>query len=254
MATFYEGYRSGKDGFEMRRNGEYSYGPHFHQNVEMLVMKNGRCELTVDGKELALSSGQVAFIDSFCVHSYGRNFGDDHCLLIIPYAYLSEFNRARGNGVLSSPIIDDKNMTDKIMTIIDCFLSEARGGYELFSAVNAVLGLVYRYGEFREAEGDREYDLIRQILSYIDDNFTGDISLKGLSKDLGYAEGHISRVFHKFVKRSFPGYVNDKRLEYLEKIDDGKQKITRLIYEVGFKSVQSYYRAKRDRLVSRENI
>jgi methylphosphotriester-DNA--protein-cysteine methyltransferase len=86
-------------------------------------------------------------------------------------------------------------------------------------------------------------------LFYINQNFKEEINLKILAKQFGYTAEHISRVFNHYLNVSLPEYINGLRLDYVENaIKEGsKENITSLLFSAGFKSIQTYYRAKNKR-------
>ena len=91
-----------------------------------------------------------------------------------------------------------------------------------------------------------ETQLIRDVLSYISEHFRGDVSLPKIAKKFGYAQAHISRVFHRYTDTGLPRYVNGLRLNYVESalLNSPDANLTRLIFDAGFKSLSTYYRAK----------
>ena len=88
---------------------------------------------------------------------------------------------------------------------------------------------------------------MRRVLSYIQENFRGDVSRKRISSELGYSPEHISRVFHTYLGKGLSEYVNELRLSYIDSlIEDGDARsITELIYDAGFGSQQTYYRERK---------
>ena len=108
-----------------------------------------------------------------------------------------------------------------------------------------IMALILAKNPLTAGEGGTENELINKILSYVENNFKEDITLKTLSKYFGYAEGHLSRVFHRYVKISFPRYVNQRRIDYIQQKQQSENKaLSQLIFESGFKSFQTYYRTK----------
>ncbi|MBQ3219170.1 MAG: helix-turn-helix domain-containing protein, partial [Clostridia bacterium] len=62
---------------------------------------------------------------------------------------------------------------------------------------------------------------------------------------LGYSDAHISRIFSLYVKKSLPDYVNELRFKEVNRlIENTNGKITDLIFDAGFNSIQTYYRVK----------
>jgi AraC-like DNA-binding protein len=92
-----------------------------------------------------------------------------------------------------------------------------------------------------------EVALVRKMLLYMQQHFTENLSRAVLARALGYAEAHLSRVFHRYVQTGISEYINGLRLGYIDgKIADGYDgTMTELIYEAGFNSQQTYYRVRK---------
>ena len=96
---------------------------------------------------------------------------------------------------------------------------------------------------------DKEKDetqLIRMLLSYLSECFREEISLPLLARKFGYTEAHLSRVFHRYTNTGLPRYLNRLRLNYVEnrKKNDPDADLTQVIFDAGFRSIPTYYRAK----------
>ncbi len=247
MSKFYESHRSGKDGIYVANRGYNRFPSHFHQNVEIFVLLSGKQEIVVDGISFTAESGSVVFIDNFSVHSYGDSQKGENVVLIIPYNMLSEFNRIRKGKKLARVHLINLDLAKAIMKIVNDFLIEDVGEFERFSAFNMITALIVKEFGLISEEKKIEDELINRILAYVNEHYREKLTLKSLSRSLGYAEGHISRVFHKYVKEGFPAYVNGLRLDYVqEQLKFGDKNVTELIFEAGFSSLQTYYRCKKE--------
>ncbi len=247
MAKFYEAHRSGNEGFMIAKDRRQYFPPHFHQNIEIFVCLSGSQEITIDGKTFVAEENSVVFIDSFIVHSYGKSEGGKNAVVIIPYYALDKFNAFRKGKILGVFHIKSEGLAKKIMTIIDEDLTEKSSEYTRYSAFNSITSSIIKEFGLMDGEVKSEDELINKILSFIAENFKTNITLKSVSKALGYAEGHISRIFHEYVDEGFCKYVNGLRLEFVErerKITD--KKLNELIFDAGFNSIQTYYRAKKE--------
>ena len=246
MKAFYEQNRSGTDGFSCEIRKSFPFPSHFHQNIEIFINIKGNYNITIEKNEYSVKDYSVVFIDSFCVHSYSVGISEDQCVIIIPYSMLTEFNKARCGKTLSSPIINDAELSRKILDIAKEHLMGNVDEYEKFSAVNMILCLILKCGDFSNVSRPKEDELIRKILGYIEENYRDDVSLKSVAKHFGYAEEHVSRVFHSYVNVSFPNYVNTRRLEFVKQMMEiGEKNLTDVIFDAGFKSLQTYYRFKK---------
>ena len=91
-----------------------------------------------------------------------------------------------------------------------------------------------------------ETQLIRAVLSYLSEHFREDVSLPVIARKFGYAQAYVSRVFHRYTNTGLPRYVNRLRLNYIEtrRRNDPSASLTDLIFDAGFKSIPTYYRAR----------
>lgn len=245
MKTFFEEYRSGKLGFMVNTVADEYFPSHFHQNIEIFVCLSGSQEIMVDGEKFTATGGDIIVIDGYKVHSYGESKSGNQRVIIIPHDYLSEFNKLREGKIFAKKIISNKNLAQKIVSVIDETLFNNPTDYQIFASVNMIISLILKESPLIIGESASEQELINKILLYVENNFKENISLKSVAKSLGYAEGHLSRVFHRYVKTSFPRYVNQRRLDFVEQnILKKNQPLSNLIYEAGFNSFQTYYRSK----------
>ena len=199
----------------------------------------------VGGNSFIAKSGSVVVIDNFVVHSYGEGETKEYYALILPYDKVEEFNRLRRDMVLKQIHVEDSDFALSIAQIIREHLNENATEYQRDCAVNLIMALILKKCGLTQGERGSENGLIHKILSFSQENFKENISLKSVAKELGYAEGYLSRVFHHYFKESYPRYVNGLRLNYIERELQKKEKnVTELIFEAGFNSFQTYYRSK----------
>ena len=233
---------------EIQRNKYVKFLPHFHNTIEILVANTSGHTIILNGNTYKLEEGSIVFFDSYDFHGYEDciNKNRDDCVIIIPYLYAKRFNLLRKNMRTSTPILVNKKICASILEIVDRLIIPSTDiniktcGYDL------ILAIINANFNFSLQSTETENDLIRKILQHIKDNFNKEISLTLISKSLGYTEAHISRTFHKYMKTSIPKYINHLRLKYANKLisENPQLKITQVIFDSGFKSIQSYYRNK----------
>lgn len=80
--------------------------------------------------------------------------------------------------------------------------------------------------------------LTKQVLRYIENNYTEQITLKTIAELLEISENHISRVFNKSVGMSIPDYINNIRIEKAKELMlTSNHKMYEIAEIVGFHSV-----------------
>lgn len=251
MKGFYERHRDELEHTHKKRSGSHLYPSHFHQNAEIFILLCGEYNIMVNGEKRELYSGDILFIDSYDIHEYPDERECDNCVIILPYRLMSHFNRLRANRIPTTSVIHSPQLAEELIYIIDTFLDDARPDAVRDDAANLILSLIYSKMEFEGCEYRSEASLMRKILFYIQDNYRTDISRDSIAHALGYTAEHISRVFNKHLSRTLNDYINSLRLTYIEyRLSEADApSLTKLIYEAGFNSEQTYYRARRKRKI-----
>ncbi len=247
MNAFFEKNRQTTNTVSIQRNRTSPFPRHFHNNLEIYLLQQGKRKIHLNGKTHVLTDGMVAFFDSFDIHGYEQSEStNNECVVIIPYGFLDFFNGLRNSLSTSNNIIHDPKLCANLMEIADRLLSKTKNSPLISCAVNLFLTYIYNAYSFNLADRNKDDELIRKILTFLDKNFKSEISLSSLSSNLGYSKEHISRIFHKYFNIGIPQYINDLRLNYfnyLSSLSDNAN-ITELIYQAGFNSIQSFYRNK----------
>ena len=244
---FYEKDREDNAKVHISRSRSHAYPSHFHQNLEVFILKSGKYILTINAHSWELGSGDIAVCDCYDVHEYSEIEQGDDCVIVIPARLLDKFNHTRRNMRIANNVIRDEETALRLIEIADKFISNEDNRSVVDSAAQLILSILESKLRFSENQERGETDLIRKMLSYIQANFRSDITRSQIANALGYTEAHISRVFHKYMGIGIRHYINKLRMDYINAlVDEGdKRSITELIYEAGFGSEQTYYRYKK---------
>lgn len=248
MKGFYEQDREEK-GLAINRNGDHSFEPHYHANLELLLVGRGGYLVNVNENSYEIEDGELVVVDSYDIHSYRKNDNCEKpntCVVVIPYEYLGKFNERKQGARIENSVLKNPQLCEKLLQIIDGFLLKEQDENVLESGIDLALSLLCKELRFTEDKTSGEVDLVRKILSYIHENYQENITRMSIARTLGYTETHISKVFHRFVKKGISAYINELRLNYIEK-KKGEKTLNDLIFEAGFNSERTYYRYRKGR-------
>ena len=251
MKSFYEKKRDDESVPRVHISENHSFPSHFHANLEILIVLKGAYTLMLNGERYPVEENSIAVVDSYDVHGYERtkaHGASDARIVILPYPLLHKFNAERKNLRVASPIIKDEELCKKLVAVADEYLLPDNpkiqsAGTELFLAF--LTGALSFTTDNARGEGA----LIRAILSFIQERYKGECTRAAIAHALGYAEAHISRVFHKYLKMGISQYVNGLRLDYVDyckRMGDERSTVD-LVFGAGFSSMQTYYRQKAKR-------
>lgn len=247
MKSYYERTRDEDVSLIFTRNGDHTYPAHFHTNLEIFLLKKGRYLLTLNGEAHEMREGDIVVIDSFDVHAYQQLSGEDDAVLIFPLSHLRVFDKRRLGKRISNPFLRDAALCERLLSLADSYLGKQNSEEVRTAGGRLLLSILFEHLHFTEDKRADERATVQKILAYLQEHFRERIGRGDIARALGYTEAHISRVFHRYLGKSLPEYLNGLRLQYVERLrrEGDERPISTLAFEAGFGSEQTYYRAKR---------
>ena len=234
-------------------------GLHYHDELEFVIVYEGRFAITVDGEEYFAEGGDVVFVGSGVPHST-RYVTPSKTGLI----------QFRENDFLSSSItkiikytVKYNNLSESKIRIIrspelfgslDRLLLESdskEGAFEMFvrSEVYKILGLLYREGILLDTErffASKEIQKILPALEYVNKNYADNVTLEDASSILGFDVSYFCRIFKSATGRTFTEYLNFVRICKAEKLlSETDKSILEISEAVGFSSMSYFNRVFR---------
>ena len=92
--------------------------------------------------------------------------------------------------------------------------------------------------------GAKKSDVLSAIFLYLNEHYREKISLKSISKALGYNTKYLSQCLSALPSTSFPTILNSLRVDHAKSLLlSSNFKIVDIAYECGFESEQSFHRA-----------
>lgn len=204
---------------------------HSHDFYEIYFFLSGKVSYVIEGKTYHLRSGDILLTNNRELHKPlvgdGRTY--DRFVVWIQPAYLRSlsekgadlslcfeasskrhYNLLRPN---SETLQSVRRLLDKLEDVSD---QEIFGKSILCKAYLMELLVSINMAFFRadnEAEPDIEYNVkISEMLRYINENLTGDLSLDTLSQKFYVSKFHLSRQFKQYVGLTLHQYIMKKRL------------------------------------------
>lgn len=248
--------RDSSDYFHVEKYISDGYYAHFHRNPELYCVFHGHVGVTVNGKKTVLDTGDAVFIDSLQIHSYECEDRAEVAFILMGSSYMQSFNNLYPNQ--SPPtLLSDKQRNKKLFELIE-MLSPKRCDFtslERIAYTNLIMHLIVsEYGTIpkQKKEVRRGIYILTEIIQYIYDHYSDDLSLTSIAEQFGYAPLTISKLFSQYVKidiRSFIGNVRIQRVFELRQMPEYYDKsMLELSSLCGFNSVSSFYRAYRKSL------
>ncbi|HEO8418590.1 helix-turn-helix domain-containing protein [Niallia sp. FSL W8-0635] len=214
--------------------------PHFHRSMELVMVDEGKLDLTIQNKTYTLHAGENALILSNQIHSLQSKQKNHSWIYVFSPELVNQFYQASKNKDLIHPIFQ---LQPTFCEMIKDVLTNNK------SSMIAKKGVLYlicsellNQTAFKE-ETRRDDYLLHDLLNYIQNHFTEELSLKDLSQKFGYDYSYLSRFFTKILKVPFVEFLNGHRVtlaSQLLKTTDSK--ITEIADIVGYRNIRSFNR------------
>lgn len=233
------------------RSCKVSAGAHLHSDIEILYVADGKSTAWVDDAEYTITKGDVFVTFPNQVHRYESTDYEDIWVLQCSKDFCPEFNYWVKNYVPQSNVLHfDKYDTEKIEDLIakihKLYLKKNNLTefeiIELKGLMLSFLSVIFAGLDFIE-EKMVEVSVIKQMLGFCAANYTKELSLELLEKELHINRFYISHLFSKKLKIKFNDYVNTLRISHATKLLlETDMNMTDIISDSGFSTARTFNR------------
>ena len=243
---------------------EYESGSfmwHWHPEIEITYVQKGTMCYKVNHMVYHLKEGDIVFNNSGALHS-GTMENQKYCAYI-PVTFDSRliygFFQSTVNSKYVDPIIQDsmlpaicidqsepwhKPFREYLLRIID--LDEKKPDfYEL--DITICLQSMWRlllehitYEPQASRENSLEYDRIKKILSYIEENYQNKITLNDIAGHIHLCESECTRLFKRHMNTTLFAFLQEYRIERSLEFLQDDQPVSAVADKAGF-SDPNYY-------------
>ena len=240
----------------------YSIPEHWHEDLEYLVVLDGKLHYTVEGESFILNKGEGVLVNSKRIHA-NSSPQDEYCLfcyVIIhpsyvcasPYIEQKYVEPLLGRGTFDYVLLKEGTWTAPILDEILRMFQKDPGEeleLEIIETSYRVTRMLYRHYKplMKEKPVSGFYDTaFKNMLSYIRDHYSEKVSLDDLAEAGAVGKTLCSKLFVKFTAKT-PGdylihYRIMKGIDLLKSTDMG---ITEIASAVGFASNSHFTKASR---------
>lgn len=260
MKTEFKHFSQGKDEVERDYSDRFiceiynstGYFMHFHRNLELYGVIKGKVNVTVDGDSHILTDGQIAIINGLESHSYENAENADIFYMHIGTEYLRLLYGILGGNKMKRWLLDSEYNQKIFQRIVEiASLGEEISEVRRYGYAYMVFADIVDYYGIQEGESFRlnTDDLMVEIVQYIYDHSSEDLSLKKLSSQFGISPQAFSHRFNKYVKTDLRAFINDIRVQKVVQMSEQKENrgkpIMELAMRCGFVSQMTFYRSYR---------
>lgn len=222
---------------------------HWHNECELIYIRSGSFDLSVDGRNQQLSPGDCALIMGGSMHGGTPDKCVYDCLVFDINALLK---CSQSCAAAMQPVINHEKRLAPVFSrgsepsvyaerLIECMMKKS-GGYEFFvqGQLLCLLGSIVKMNFFSADNDIQASDILKirkfkKVLSYIEMHYREPITLEDLAKQCGMNRNYFCRAFKEYTKKTPVEYLNYYRIESAcEKIVGTDERLIDIAMSCGF--------------------
>ena len=249
---------------------------HWHDEFEIIYVKSGVLNVNISGENYTGSTGEVFVVSPGNLHFMGSQTGKvDYYTLLFPLEYVSFQSNDLLEKEVMAPLKSGKRM---IKPQLGAGLSDICDNLIALEHSDLTLSATQKEQEIAENTSDNRNNLIiqfeiksrlllffkrvlqsgfilennisgrntteKEMISYIQQNFTRKISLKEFGNQFHLSEKYISRYFKEHFHITISQYINHLRMEHARQLlQETTLPVTEVAMRCGYENVSYFIRS-----------
>ena len=180
----------------------------------MYICVKGKYCVYINGEKHIINEGEIAFVDRLTPHAAGSVVNDSPSevyFIIASNFYLGGIKWLEDETLPA--FTEKKDGFERIVDIVklatesEDMNEDMRRGF-----ITLLFGLLKNYCGTAPRAASKNNELLVEVMTYINEHITEDITLDGLARHFGYEKTYFSRVFNKFLGINLREYLNRYRI------------------------------------------
>lgn len=240
-------------------NHEFQVPVHWHEEVEIIYIKQGQLHVMINGQNYNGTSGSVYLVNPRELHLMGSSDRSvDYYTLLFPMEFISFQSMDELESELLQPLrsgqllfynvlLDDD--AGILVPLLEEIIAANHSKYPYRQIQTRVLllqflqALLEKDAILRPTTGSRS-SMQKEMLAFIQEHYTEKITLQALAEHFHLSEKYISHYFKEHFHLTFSNYVNHLRLTHAKRLlETTDLPVTEVAPRSGFPSVSYFIRA-----------
>ena len=234
---------------------------HWHDEFEIIYVKSGFLTVSISGENYIGKPGDAFVVSPGNLHFMGSQTGNvDYFTFLFPLKYISFrtddilddklLEPLNSGHLMISPEIEDtvKEQCEQLVEIYGAKKEESQS--KITAQIKTKIILLqfilklWKKGFIVENDTSGKNTVEKEMVSYIQQNFTGKILLKEFGKQFHLSEKYISRYFKEYFHITISQYVTYLRLEHAKQLlQDTDIPVTEVAMQSGYQNVSYFIRS-----------
>ena len=234
---------------------------HWHDELEIIYVKSGFLTVSISGENYIGKPGDAFVVSPGNLHFMGSQTGNvDYFTFLFPLKYISFrtddilddklLEPLNSGHLMISPEIEDtvKEQCEQLVEIYGAKKEESQS--KITAQIKTKIILLqfilelWKKGFIVENDTGGKNTVEKEMVSYIQQNFTGKILLKEFGEQFHLSEKYISRYFKEHFHITISQYVTYLRLEHAKQLlQDTDIPVTEVAMQSGYQNVSYFIRS-----------
>ena len=234
---------------------------HWHDEFEIIYVKSGFLTVSISGENYIGKPGDAFVVSPGNLHFMGSQTGNvDYFTFLFPLKYISFrtddilddklLEPLNSGHLIISPEIEDtvKEQCEQLVEIYGVKKEESQS--KITAQIKTKIILLqfilelWKKGFIVENDTSSKNTVEKEMVSYIQQNFTGKILLKEFGEQFHLSEKYISRYFKEHFHITISQYVTYLRLEHAKQLlQDTDIPVTEVAMQSGYQNVSYFIRS-----------
>ena len=234
---------------------------HWHDEFEILYVRGGFLAVSISGESYIGKTGDAFVVSPGNLHLMGSQTGTvDYYTFLFPLKYISFrtddmldeklLEPLNSGHLMICPRVKDtaKELCEQLIEIYEAKKDESES--KITTQVRTKIILLqfilemWKKGFVIENDTSGRNTVEKEMVSYIQQNFTGKISLREFGEQFHLSEKYISRYFKEHFHITLSQYVTYLRLEHAKQLlQDTDIPVTDVAMQSGYQNVSYFIRS-----------
>ena len=234
---------------------------HWHDEFEIIYVRSGFLAVSISGESYIGKTGDAFVVSPGNLHLMGSQTGTvDYYTFLFPLKYISFrtddmldeklLEPLNSGHLMICPRVKDtaKELCEQLIEIYEAKKDESES--KITTQVRTKIILLqfilemWKKGFVIENDTSGRNIVEKEMVSYIQQNFTGKISLKEFGEQFHLSEKYISRYFKEHFHITLSQYVTYLRLEHAKQLlQDTDIPVTDVAMQSGYQNVSYFIRS-----------
>ena len=224
-----------------------TYPARFHKHFEAMLIKTASTQANIDGKPYTLYPGDIYVAFPNVLHSIEAS-ESQAIAVIVDFELYQAFHDVLIRNAPDPPILRAGDFPKEVYAIFErmseLYNSEIELPYvqnTLAGYANALLGELM--GSMKLVKRSVDDGLLQKLIVYFLHNYTRELTLEDVARDLNYSKYYISRVVTNTFGCNFRTLINTYRVSMAQNLLVSSAKsVSEIALECGFKNQSSFNR------------